>query len=245
MRLFRFTTLLALFVFTGIAVFAQDAERFGRSGRLADLANELVQQSERLGDAAYDEYSRKNFNNRNDAESLTLAAQFDATAAVFRRMVQDRRRNQELRDVAQILSGLVKQSDRYGSQRSEWNEVRRTVNDILSELNTGGGGGGGNTGGTNTGSIRWRGTVDDRVQLVIQGSYLEERAVSGTPYNNGNYNFNGALPNRQVNVRVNKISGRGDVRVIQQPSRFNDFTAIIEIRDSSGGARDYEVEIYW
>lgn len=247
MKVFRFTTLLALFVFTSISVFAQQDEgRFGRSGRLSDLANQLVQQSEQLGDAAYRDYSNKNFNNRNDAESVSLAAQFDGATAVFRRMVQDRRRNQELRDMAQILSNLVKQADRYGSLRSEWNSVRRTVNDILGELNTGGGGGGGgNTGGTNNGRITWRGTVDSRVQIVIQGSSLEARELTGTSYGNGTFNFNGVLPNRQVNVRVNKISGRGDVRVIQQPNRNNGFTAIIEIIDTSGGARDYDLEIYW
>jgi hypothetical protein len=80
---------------------------------------------------------------------------------------------------------------------------------------------------------------------VIQGSYLEVRTLSGTEYNNGTYNFNGSLPNRQVNVRANKLSGRGEVRVVQQPSYNNSFTTIIEIRDGSGGARDYEVEIYW
>lgn len=248
MRVFRFTALLAFFVFASIPVFAQDEGRFGRSGRLSDLANRLVEESERLGDAAYAEYSNKSLNNRNDAESMVLAAQLDASAAVFRRMVQDRRRNQELRDVSQILSSLVKQADRFGSLRSEWNSVRRTVNDILAELNTGGGGGGGggnNNGGTNNGRITWRGTVDDRVHLVVQGSSLELRTIGGTEYSNGTFNFNGALPNRQVNVRVNKIAGRGDVRVIQQPNRNNDFTTIIEIRDSTGGARDYEVEIYW
>lgn len=248
MRVFRFTFLLALFAVASVSVFAQQDEgRFGRSGRLSDLANDLVQQSEQLGDAAYNEYSRKNFNNRNDAEAVSLAAQFDGSAALFRRMVQDRRRNQELRDMAQILSNLVNQSGKYGSQRSEWNNVRRTVNDIISELGNGGGGGnnGGNNGGTNNGRIRWRGTVDAKVQLVIQGSSLEARELSGNSYGNGSFDFNGSLPNRQVSVRVNKISGRGDVRVVQQPSRFNDFTAIIEITDSSGGARDYEVEISW
>lgn len=249
MRLSRFTFLLTLLAFASVSVFAQQDEgRFGRSGRLSDLASQLVQQSEQLGDAAYTEYSNKNFNNRNDAEAVSLAAQFDGSAALFRRMVQDRRRNQELRDAAQILSTLVNQSGRFGSQRSEWNSVRRTVNDILAELNTGGGGGGnngGNNGGTNNGRVTWRGTVDDRVQLVIKNSFLEVRELSGVSYGEGTFNFNGGLPNRQVNVRVNKISGRGDVRVVQQPSRSNDFTAIIEIRDSSGGARDYDVEISW
>lgn len=249
MRFFRLAFLLVLFAFISAPVFAQndrdrDPEIFARSGRLVEYVNRLVEQSERLADSAYRDYSNKNNNNRNDAEAMILAQQFDASSAAFRRMVQDRRRRQELRDGAQILSELVRQSDRYGMQRSEWNTVRRTVNDILTELNATGSGGG-NNGGTNTGRIRWRGTVDDRVQLVIQGSYLEVKPIGGTPYGDGTTNFNGILPDRQVNVRVNKIDGRGDVRIIQQPSRFNNFTAIVEISDPKGGARDYEVEIYW
>ena len=248
MKKFRFAFLLTLLVLVSVPVLAQekeerDIEGFARSGRLVDFTNRLVEQSESLGDAAYREYSNKSNNNRSDVDAMFLAQQFDASAAAFRRMVQDRRRRSELRDGAQYLSDLIRLSDRYGSQRQEWNTVRRTVNDILNELNANGGGG--DPGGNNSGRIRWRGTVDDRVQLVIQGSYFDVRTVAGSDYGKGYFNTSSSLPNRQVNVRVNKINGRGDVRVIQQPNYYNNFTAIVEIYDSKGGARDYEVEIYW
>lgn len=248
MKIFRFAYLLTLLAFASVPVFAQDdkgerdIEGFARSGRLVDYTNRLVEQSESLADAAYREYSNKSNNNRNDADAMFLAQQFDASAAAFRRMVQDRRRRSELRDGAQYLSDLIRQSDRYGSLRQEWNTVRRTVNDILSELNANGGGG---DPGNNSGRIRWRGTVDDKVHLVIQGSYFDVRTISGSDYGSGNFNTSSSLPNRQVNVRVNKINGRGDIRVIQQPSYNNKFTAIIEIYDRKSGERDYEVEIYW
>jgi len=48
-----------------------------------------------------------------------------------------------------------------------------------------------------------------------------------------------------VEVSVNKLSGRGTVRVLQQPSRANDFTAVIEIYDTGGGAQEYRLEIVW
>jgi len=48
-----------------------------------------------------------------------------------------------------------------------------------------------------------------------------------------------------VTVDVNRKKGRGKVRVIQQPSTDNDFTAIVEIYDNGGGAREYQLEIFW
>ena len=46
-------------------------------------------------------------------------------------------------------------------------------------------------------------------------------------------------------VEVDKKEGRGDVNVIQQPSRQNNWTAIIEIRDKDSGARNHNLEIFW
>ncbi|MEJ7617186.1 MAG: hypothetical protein WKF30_09560 [Pyrinomonadaceae bacterium] len=48
-----------------------------------------------------------------------------------------------------------------------------------------------------------------------------------------------------VSVGVNKIKGRGEIRIIQQPSRINDFTALIQIKNDKGGASDYEFEAFW
>jgi hypothetical protein len=48
-----------------------------------------------------------------------------------------------------------------------------------------------------------------------------------------------------VTVRLTQKRGRGEIFIEQQPSRENDFTAIIRIRDSKGGASDYEFELQW
>jgi hypothetical protein len=46
-------------------------------------------------------------------------------------------------------------------------------------------------------------------------------------------------------VFVSKREGRGQVGVIQQPSRWNGYTAVIAINDESGGADNYEIEVAW
>lgn len=102
-------------------------------------------------------------------------------------------------------------------------------------------------GGDNPSGARmsWSGSVDAIATVSIRGRTATARTVSGQNVSNVRYNFLYALPNRHVNVEVDKREGRGDVRVIQQPSRQNNYTAVIEIRDPRGGRDDYEFELYW
>ncbi|HTK27327.1 MAG TPA: hypothetical protein VL327_12265 [Pyrinomonadaceae bacterium] len=96
-----------------------------------------------------------------------------------------------------------------------------------------------------SGRVFWRGTVDDKVQLIIRSDTLEENTISGQTNPDGVFSFTSPLPGSPVTVDVNRKKGRGKVRVIQQPSTDNDFTAIVEIYDDGGGAREYQLEIFW
>lgn len=97
----------------------------------------------------------------------------------------------------------------------------------------------------NSGRVFWRGTVDDVVRIKIQGSDLSIETVSGRSYSEGSFSFTSPLPDAEVAVGVNKKEGRGTVEVIQQPNESNDFTAVIEIKDTKGGAKEYQLEIFW
>ncbi len=98
---------------------------------------------------------------------------------------------------------------------------------------------------TRNGSLRWRGRVDDVIELEIRGDQLYERVVSGQEVTDVSSRFNSNMPRRRVNVNVEKLRGRGNVEVVEQPSSRNNFTAIVRIRDTKGGADDYEIEVYW
>ena len=95
------------------------------------------------------------------------------------------------------------------------------------------------------GSLQWLGRVDDRVQLVIRGRSIEERTLSGSRLPEGRASFSSGLPTQPVRLTVNRLGGNGDVRVIQQPSRQNGYTAIVEIYDSTRGAQNYRLEMTW
>jgi len=95
------------------------------------------------------------------------------------------------------------------------------------------------------GSVRWRGRVDQTTNIVISGSDVQTQDVSGQTSSNVRFDMNGYLAQRPGSVSVRKRDGRGNAVVIQQPSRNNDFTAIVQIFDPSGGADDYDLEITW
>lgn len=96
-----------------------------------------------------------------------------------------------------------------------------------------------------SGRVFWRGTIDDKVQLVIKSDTIQEQTISGQTNPDGVFSFTASLPDSPVTVGVNKKKGRGKVSVIQQPSSTNDFTAIVEIYDDGGGAREYQLDIFW
>ncbi len=220
---------------------------FAQSNRLTDLAARLSHEAESFADQNYDDYSNSSRNARNDIEGVMLSQQFAAAARTFNRMVVDRRRRAELSDAFDVLSNLARLVERNSYQRN-WSNVQRLMSDISSELNNNssyGGPGGQHPDSGGGGRMTWRGRVDDDVRIKIRGGSAEVETIGGTPYYDGQPNFFDSLPNRRVTVRLTTKRGRGDIFIEQQPSRENDFTAIIRIKDPKGGASQYEFELQW
>lgn len=236
---------LALIAF-GLSAQAQQTPNFS-STRLDNLANQLKRQTVDLADRAAEDLKRSNSNSRSELETAFLAQQFDASAGLFQQLVRDNRSAVELRDAASILTDLARRAPSFGANRNLWRNASNAVNDINRELGGNNGGDTGDNNGDNSAAGRafWRGTVDKEVRLVIRDRDVETRLISGNPYSDGNFSFTSPLPTRNVSIEVIKKKGRGNVRVLQQPRRNNDYTAIIQIYDEGGGAREYELEIFW
>ncbi len=99
--------------------------------------------------------------------------------------------------------------------------------------------------GTNTGNLNWSGRVDNRVNVIIQGGTVRNEDVTGSGFQPGFQNMNGVLPRRPTTVSVAKRDGRGNAFVLQQPTRANNYTAIVQISDDKGGADNYRLDISW
>lgn len=135
---------------------------------------------------------------------------------------------------------VLRSVDSYGQDRDRNRDRDYRGRDRDRDQSFGGFGGSGGSGG-----MTWRGRVDDVTVLEIRDRSVRDRVVSGQPAQRVDYNFSSALPRSEVRVSVDKRKGRGEVRVVEQPNRRNGYTAVIEIRDSSGGAADYEIEVRW
>lgn len=234
-------------VVIAIGLFVTPAfSQFGQSNRLTDLTQRLSNAAEDLADANYSSYTNSNRNNRNEIEAVMLTQQFAGASRIFYRMTVDRRRNQELRDAFDVLSRLARAVEQNNLQRNSWFNIQRLLSDISREIS-----GNQNPGpfppdtGDRSGQMTWRGRVDDDVRIRIRGGSADVETLGGTPYYDSQPNFSNSLPNRRVTVRITNKRGRGEIFIEQQPSRENDFTAVIRIRDTRGGADNYEFTLEW
>ena len=238
----------SLLVVVAILLFASPAfSQFGQSNnRLHGLAERLSRESGDFADDNYSSYVNGTRTLRRDIEAVMVTQQFAGASRIFYRMVVDRRQAADLRDAFDMLRTLGTSVDRYNLQRSNWSNIQRLMSDISRELNYGGPGGGNQNPDTErSGRMTWRGRVDDDVRIRIRGGSADVETVGGTPYYDSQPNFFNSLPSRRVTVRLTAKRGRGEVFIEQQPSRENDFTAVVRIRDTRGGASDYEFELQW
>lgn len=94
-------------------------------------------------------------------------------------------------------------------------------------------------------SMTWRGTVDDVIQVRIRNRNVRTQHISGREYFDSSYNFQGRGGRQGSQARVDKRDGRGRVQIIEQPSRRNNWTTVIQISDTKGGPDRYRFTVYW
>lgn len=237
----------SILVVVVVLLFASPAfTQFGQSNRLTDLASRLSRDADDFADSSYNNFSNNSRAVRNDTEAVLLAYQFAGASRIFYRMAVDRRRNQDLRDAFDVLQNLARAVERNNAQRNNWYNLQRSLQDVARELNVSNNGGGNQYPDSGrSGRMTWRGRVDDDVRIRIRGGSADVETLGGTPYYDGQPNFENSLPNRRVTVRLTEKRGRGEIFIEQQPSRENDFTAVIRIRDTRGGASEYAFTLEW
>src|SRR6185436_1857847 len=109
----------------------------------------------------------------------------------------------------------------------------------------GNGGYGNGNGGYGRTALQWTGDVDDQLEIRIYGNCIDYRTLSGKSVRNVRANLAGGLPRQDVQVVVTDVAGRGSVSVVQQPSAYNGYTAVIRVYDPRPGYGDYSFDLNW
>ncbi|MDZ7632263.1 MAG: hypothetical protein U5K74_13185 [Gemmatimonadaceae bacterium] len=96
------------------------------------------------------------------------------------------------------------------------------------------------------GALRFSGVVDDVAEIRIRGRRVDAITRSGRPLYNVRYEVRGAsMPDYALPLDLRRFAGRGNVIIAQYPRAWNNWTTIVRIDDSRGGADGYEFDLRW
>ncbi len=92
----------------------------------------------------------------------------------------------------------------------------------------------------------WHGTVAGRARVTIKGGSAISEVDRGGSIAAERADFLRTLPaSSDLHPAVKKLSGRGDVQIVEYPSEKNNYRLVFEITDSGSGASNYEIEVDW
>lgn len=91
----------------------------------------------------------------------------------------------------------------------------------------------------------WQGRVDREIRIQMNGRRASVVQIGSNERATGGVRARGSVPNQDGIVTVQKLEGRGDVDIVQQPDRRNGYTAIFRLRDKQSGAAVYRIAAYW
>ena len=91
----------------------------------------------------------------------------------------------------------------------------------------------------------FNGVVDREIQIQLRGNRAYVQPMGAGEDRNSRGRVINGMPQQTGNLVVQRLEGRGDVDVIEQPSARNGYTATLRIRDPRGGAARYRIVAYW
>jgi len=88
--------------------------------------------------------------------------------------------------------------------------------------------------------------VDNEVDVSVHGDMVMIHTLAGRDPRDDGSECNAPLPDRNIegfNFQV--MDSRNEIRLVAAPSRRNNFTAVVHIRDSAGGEGRYHFRLSW
>jgi hypothetical protein len=96
-----------------------------------------------------------------------------------------------------------------------------------------------------TTALKWSGSVDGDLRISLWRGQLSYQTASGLQPQNVRSNVGNADTRSGGQLMVQQHMGRGTVQVIEQPSQYNNYTAVVRVLDSQGGYGFYDFDLIW
>ena len=87
--------------------------------------------------------------------------------------------------------------------------------------------------------------IDDEVEVQVRGDNVWVRELRGGAARDAGSECNKPLPLRPEDFGFEVRDGRGEVRLLDDPSRSSRGAAVVAIRDGQGGAGRYHFRLTW
>jgi hypothetical protein len=88
--------------------------------------------------------------------------------------------------------------------------------------------------------------VDNEVEVAVRLDTVSIRTIAGRDAYDDKSECNAPLPDHEVrDFHFEVRDSRGDIRLIAEPSRRNNYSAVVLIRDTSGGQGRYHFRLTW
>lgn len=97
-----------------------------------------------------------------------------------------------------------------------------------------------------TGHFQWQGIVDGSDNIRLRGSYVDMTHLTYNQVQQATYQLSAPFPLRPVQVSLRKVRGRGQIRLLEQPTASNNYTAVVQVNDDGeSGNAWYEFTLDW
>jgi hypothetical protein len=87
--------------------------------------------------------------------------------------------------------------------------------------------------------------VDDEAEFALQGDRLRIFTARGREARDVASECSGPLPQNIENFSFRGVDGRGEVRLLEEPTRRNGWRAVVRIRDTKSGSEEYHYRLEW
>lgn len=181
---------------------------------------------------------------------LLMSDLFSAADLIYQRSIQNPDEGPLASDIAAHLTDQREKINQElgqrqidGTLRSRWNEFEEALNELLrisSSIRSGTA-----DSANQSGTLSWRGYVDEEDYVILQDDAVQVQNSKGRPAWNISYQLSTRLPRGPVQMTLNQTDGRGRVEVLERPSRWNDYRAVIRISDPDSGSDYYMFTLDW